>query len=80
MTGVYVSFDRGARMYAARRSGLKEEMFGYLDGGYGAVLAALSQRLEGDRTVVRELDGVVRQVQQHLAQPPRVADHHGGQV
>ncbi len=34
-----------ARMYAARRSGLKEEMFGYLDGGYAAVLAALSDRL-----------------------------------
>lgn len=34
-----------SRMYAARRSGLKEEMFGYLDGGYAAVLQALSQRL-----------------------------------
>ena len=34
-----------SRMYAARRSGLKEEMFGYLDGGYAAVLTALSQRL-----------------------------------
>ena len=27
------------RLYAARRSGLKEEMFGYLPGGYGAMLA-----------------------------------------
>jgi len=26
------------RLYAARRSGLKEEMFGYLPGGYGAML------------------------------------------
>ncbi len=30
-----------ARMYAARRSGLKREMFGYVEGGYDAVLAAL---------------------------------------
>jgi len=30
-----------ARMYAARRSGLKREMFGYVDGGYDAVLRAL---------------------------------------
>lgn len=34
-----------ARMDAARRSGLKEEMFGYLDGGYAALLTVLSQRL-----------------------------------
>lgn len=27
-----------ARMYAARRSGLKREMFGYVDGGYATVL------------------------------------------
>ena len=35
-----------ARMYAARRSGLKEEMFGYIEGGYSQVLAALTQRLQ----------------------------------
>ncbi|NLD69580.1 MAG: NAD(P)/FAD-dependent oxidoreductase [Limnobacter sp.] len=35
-----------ARMYAARRSGLKEEMFGYVDGGYAEVLRALSRRLD----------------------------------
>jgi protoporphyrinogen oxidase len=33
-------------MYAARRSGLKREMFGYLPGGYNRILAALEQRLE----------------------------------
>jgi protoporphyrinogen oxidase len=27
-----------ARMYAARRSGMKREMFGYVDGGYDAIL------------------------------------------
>ncbi len=34
-----------ARLYAARRSGLKEEMFGYIDGGYRVLLDALSARL-----------------------------------
>jgi protoporphyrinogen oxidase len=33
------------RMYAARRSGLKREMFGYVDGGYEAVLGAFEERL-----------------------------------
>ncbi|MEZ5738971.1 MAG: NAD(P)/FAD-dependent oxidoreductase [Burkholderiaceae bacterium] len=37
-----------ARMYAARRSGLKQEMFGYIDGGYDVVLSRLSARLEKD--------------------------------
>jgi protoporphyrinogen oxidase len=34
-----------ARMYAARRSGLKKEMFGYVKGGYGRVLEAFAQSL-----------------------------------
>ncbi|HMC10486.1 MAG TPA: FAD-dependent oxidoreductase, partial [Pirellulaceae bacterium] len=33
------------RMYAARHSGHKHEMFGYLPGGYGRTLAAFRQRL-----------------------------------
>ena len=35
-----------ARMYAARRSGLKREMFGYVEGGYDTVLRRFSERLE----------------------------------
>ena len=35
-----------ARLYAARRSGLKREMFGYVQGGYEHVLARLRQRLD----------------------------------
>jgi protoporphyrinogen oxidase len=35
-----------ARMYAARRSGLKREMFGYVDGGYDLVLKKLQERLD----------------------------------
>jgi protoporphyrinogen oxidase len=35
-----------ARMYAARRSGLKREMFGYVDGGYDLVLKTMQRRLD----------------------------------
>jgi protoporphyrinogen oxidase len=35
-----------ARMYAARRSGLKREMFGYVQGGYSTILQAFRARLE----------------------------------
>lgn len=35
-----------ARMYAARRAGLKREMFGYIEGGYEAVIARLRALLE----------------------------------
>jgi protoporphyrinogen oxidase len=34
-----------ARMYAARRSGLKREMFGYVDGGYAVILPRLREVL-----------------------------------
>ncbi len=34
-----------ARMYAARRSGMKKEMFGYVPGGYARILDALGRRL-----------------------------------
>ena len=33
-------------MYAARRSGLKREMFGYVDGGYARILARFREDLE----------------------------------
>ena len=42
-----------ARMYAARRSGLKQEMFGIIDGGYGPVLEALEQRLKQAGVTIR---------------------------
>ncbi|MBI1309873.1 FAD-dependent oxidoreductase [bacterium] len=34
-----------ARMYAARRTGLKKEMFGYVRGGYAKILARWTERL-----------------------------------
>ena len=35
-----------ARMYAARRSGMKREMFGYVAGGYGVILRRLQEVLD----------------------------------
>ncbi|HTP29139.1 MAG TPA: NAD(P)/FAD-dependent oxidoreductase [Anaeromyxobacteraceae bacterium] len=46
-----------ARLYAARRSGLKREMFGYVPGGYARILQRFRERL------------VERGVQFHLATP-----------
>jgi protoporphyrinogen oxidase len=49
------------RLYAARRSGLKEEMFGYVPGGYARVLARFVEVLE-DEGVTLELGRPVRNV------------------
>src|SRR5881397_3902418 len=59
-----------ARMYAARRSGLKREMFGHVEGGYAVVLARLRAVLSGagveflcGRPVTRvRSDGVVTEI------------------
>lgn len=51
------------RLYAARRSGLKVEMFGYVPGGYARVLERLQQRLEEMGVEVR-LDTPVKEVRQ----------------
>ena len=40
-------------MYAARRTGLKREMFGYVEGGYAHVLSRLRELLERQGVVVR---------------------------
>lgn len=37
-----------ARMYAARRTGLKKEMFGYVRGGYARVLERMARQLAAD--------------------------------
>jgi protoporphyrinogen oxidase len=41
-----------ARMYAARRTGLKKEMFGYVRGGYARILDRFAQVLSGDNVRV----------------------------
>jgi protoporphyrinogen oxidase len=37
-----------ARMYAARRAGLKKELLGYVPGGYRSILARFTEVLEGE--------------------------------
>lgn len=49
-----------ARMYAARRTGLKKEMFGYVRGGYARVLEALSQRLAAEGVELRTGQAIAR--------------------
>ncbi len=48
------------RMYAARNSGLKKEMFGYVRGGYGRVLARFGEVLESIGADVRLNSPVAR--------------------
>ena len=50
-----------ARMYAARRSGLKKEMFGYVPGGYARVLDTFSRRLFSER-VYTKLGNPIREI------------------
>jgi protoporphyrinogen oxidase len=52
-----------ARMYKARRSGAKKEMFGYVPGGYARILERLVEML-GDRGVRMLPDHPVRSVRQ----------------
>jgi protoporphyrinogen oxidase len=42
-----------ARMYAARRTGLKKEMFGYVPGGYARVLARFAEILANEQVDIR---------------------------
>lgn len=52
-----------ARMYAARRSGMKKEMFGYASGGYACILARFAEML-AERGVRVEGGHVAKKVQQ----------------
>jgi protoporphyrinogen oxidase len=40
------------RLYAARRGGLKTEMFGYVPGGYARILEALERKLTGEGVAI----------------------------
>ncbi len=41
------------RMYGARRSGLKKEMFGFVDGGYKTVIRAFKQTLIDEKVIIK---------------------------
>lgn len=49
-----------ARMYAARRTGLKREMFGYLPGGYARMLATYRTHLEKQGITIRTSSRIER--------------------
>lgn len=51
-----------ARMYAARRTGLKKEMFGYVRGGYARILDHFSYLLQATGVTVRECARVAQVV------------------
>jgi protoporphyrinogen oxidase len=66
------------RLYAARQSGLKTEMFGYLPGGYKRILAAFAEHLAA-RGVRLELatpvERIVRDEDGLIVQTPAAARH-----
>ena len=51
-----------ARMYAARRSGLKTEMFGYAPGGYARIIEAFTNRLREFGVTLRTASAIERVV------------------
>jgi protoporphyrinogen oxidase len=50
-----------ARMYSARKEGLKKEMFGYVPGGYARILQCYGERLQ-NRGVKVQLDSTLERV------------------
>ncbi len=65
-----------ARMYAARRTGLKKEMFGYAPGGYANVLAQFAELLASEGVDVRT-NSPVHEVRAEADGQVRVETAHG---
>ncbi|MCC6537786.1 MAG: NAD(P)/FAD-dependent oxidoreductase [Bryobacterales bacterium] len=65
-----------ARMYAARRSGLKREQFGYVRGGYARILSRLEQALAEAGVTVRR--GAPVQAIESVAGGGVAVTHPGG--
>jgi protoporphyrinogen oxidase len=53
------------RMYAARRTGLKKEMFGYVPGGYTRILDSFSKKIENMGVKIKT-NYIANHVEQHL--------------
>ena len=49
-----------ARLYRARRSGLKKEMFGYVTGGYSRIVERFTEQLTEDGVTLRVGEGIER--------------------
>lgn len=65
-----------ARMYAARRSGLKKEMFGYLQGGYDFALRTFEQNLR-KRGVKFHFHCPVQNIERFSDSEVKVTSAHG---
>ena len=68
-----------ARMYAARRSGLKKEMFGYVRGGYDRVLSAFESKLNANDVRV-QCETSVKQIHSTPEGKVIVETQHGDEV
>ncbi len=68
-----------ARLYAARRSGLKKELFGYVPGGYARVTGEFHKRLESLGVHI-QLASPVREVRADSAGQVRVTHAQGTDV
>ncbi len=66
------------RLYAARRQGLKQEMFGYVPGGYARILDRLQKRLEQEGIAIR-LSSAARSVEPEDGGGVRIAFADGSQ-
>lgn len=67
-----------ARMYAARRTGLKKEMFGYVPGGYAHILERFAQKLE-DENVRIKLRHAVKRIERAGEHETRIEFENGAQ-
>jgi protoporphyrinogen oxidase len=65
-----------ARMYAARRTGLKKEMFGYLPGGYARMLDRFTEVLQ-QQGVTLKPNHAIQQVQSQEGQPVSLTFNNG---
>lgn len=66
------------RLYAARQSGLKTEMFGYLPGGYKRILAAFAEHLAAKGVRIElgtPVERIVRDDSGMIVQTPAAARH-----
>lgn len=59
------------RMYAARKSGMKKELFGYVKGGYGRIIDRFAEVLKADGVEIRT-NAAVKRIDSPTGVGPRV--------
>ena len=64
------------RLYGARRSGLKKEMFGYVPGGYKSVIQMFKQKLDEEGVLVKTAC-VAKEVKNSADNKPVICFHDG---